>query len=138
MIKIKGEKELFKKFNNFEVDLTKAVSKVVGITAFSVQKRAQASLNTVSNGRVYKRGKKTHTASKEGDSPNTDTGELVGSIQVDYQAPNLNAFVGTDKEYGFFLETEKNRPWLEPAKEEETKDFEERLITSINKQILEA
>jgi HK97 gp10 family phage protein len=72
-----------------------------------------------SEGRVYKRGSVTHVASEAGYPPNTDTGHLVQSIQMDFEDGGLKGFVGTNLKYGAYLEfgTTKMaaRPWLGPA-----------------------
>lgn len=64
-------------------------------------------------------GEYEHVASQEGDAPNTDTGTLVNSIQVEVTGKTVD--VGTRLAYGSFLEfgTRKMRPrpWLFPAYE---------------------
>lgn len=60
-----------------------------------------------------------HTAASEGEAPNTDTGRLVQSVQVDVQ-PNA-VLVGSSLDYAGFLENGTRRmgarPWLFPALE---------------------
>ena len=73
-----------------------------------------------------------HIASKPGAAPNTDTGRLVASIQVDIK-PDLIT-VGTSLDYGRYLEyggkTEATgspnyaRPWLNPAVEKNRAAFD--------------
>lgn len=68
-------------------------------------------------------GEYQHVASAEGDAPNTDTGRLVNSIQVEVTDKTVD--VGTSLEYGAYLEfgTRKmgERPWLFPAFERQKK-----------------
>lgn len=60
-----------------------------------------------------------HTASTEGNPPNTDTGRLVRGIDWEVNTENMTALVGTNVKYGPWLEfgTLKMgpRPWLLPA-----------------------
>lgn len=73
-----------------------------------------------------------HIASRAGDAPNTDTGRLVASIQVEIK-PDL-VTVGTSLNYGRFLEfggkSEQSgsphyaRPWLFPAAEKNRAAFD--------------
>jgi len=55
-----------------------------------------------------------HTVSKEGDAPNTDTGRLVNSIQVEVQPEGV--YVGTNVDYAKHLEF-GSHPFLVPALE---------------------
>lgn len=72
-----------------------------------------------STGRTYTRGSVTHVASAPGEAPNTDTGKLVSSIKIQKDAKLFTVAVGTDLEYGKFLEFGTTRmaarPWLGPA-----------------------
>ena len=73
-----------------------------------------------------------HIASKPGAAPNTDTGRLVASIQVDIK-PDLIT-VGTSLDYGRYLEyggkseatgsPNYARPWLNPAVEKNRAAFD--------------
>lgn len=64
-------------------------------------------------------GQYEHTTSAEGDAPNTDTGRLVQSIQVEITKKAV--FVGSTLEYASYLEFGTRsmvaRPWLFPAVE---------------------
>ena len=72
-----------------------------------------------SKGRTYVRGGVSHTASKPGNPPNTDTGQLVQGIAWQYDEVNLAGVVGTNVKHGAILELTPNpelrRPWLKPA-----------------------
>mgnify|MGYP003631025197 FL=1 len=65
----------------------------------------------------------SHTAAKAGGAPNSDTGALVNSIQVELKGSGLGkgVGVGTRLDYGRWLENGtkkmKARPWLNPALE---------------------
>ena len=80
----------------------------------------------------------SHVAAKEGESPNTDTGRLIGSIALDRVKGKKVAYVGTNVDYGFFLETVQNRPWLQPSLVKEVADFKSNMTRSVNMQIKKA
>ena len=80
-----------------------------------------------------------HVASEEGDAPNTDTGTLASSVQVDATANYV--FVGTTLKYGPWLEfgtkRMEARPWLNPALERNRKsisDIFQKKIDSVTNQ----
>lgn len=137
---IEGVEELKSAFKNFVFDMDKAIDDAVRVTAFKVQATATLAIRKPSNsGNFVKRGKTVmHEISKEGDSPNTDTGRLIGSIQVDHTKGSQVAFVGTNLDYGLFLETTHNRPWLEPAKIAETNFFANNVTNAMDSQIKKA
>lgn len=139
-IVIKGFKELKAAFAKLVVDMDVAIDDAVRITAFKVQANAILSIREPSNsGNFVKRGKTVmHEISKEGDSPNTDSGRLIGDVKVDHKKGKQTAFVGTDLGYGLFLETILNRPWLEPAKEAEIKSFSDNVAFAMDSQIKKA
>lgn len=72
-----------------------------------------------------------HTAAKAGAAPNTDTGALVNSIQVEAQGTGFGnskgVFVGTRLAYGAYLEYGTKsmlaRPWLWPALDRKRADM---------------
>lgn len=59
------------------------------------------------------------TVSEPRNPPNTDTGRLVQSIKFEFENGGLVAYVGTNLNYGAWLEfgtvKMKARPWLRPA-----------------------
>lgn len=140
MTQVTGMKELTSNLNNFVYDMDKAIDDAVRITALKVQVEAVKSIRQPSHGMLVKRrtaegNMYTHMASKEGESPNTDTGELVGSITTDHHKGQKVAYVGTNVDHGFYLETVLNRPWLEPSKMAQVKDFGNNMKSAINMQI---
>jgi len=82
------------------------------------------------NGNAYE-----HTASEEGSAPNTDTGRLVSSVQV--EVTPLGIFVGSTLEYAGHLEygtkTMGARPWLIPAVEKNKAAIERLMRKDIDK-----
>lgn len=137
---VKGQQELELAFKKFIFDLDQGIDDAVRITAFKVSNTAQMSIREPSNSGKFTNAKKKrkHEISKEGDAPNTDTGRLIGSIAVVHEKGSQVAHVGTNLDYGLFLETTHNRPWLEPAKDEEIKFFSDNMANALDSQIKKA
>lgn len=140
IVKIKGEDALKNALNKFVFDLDKAVDDAVRVTAFKVQITAMDNIREPSHsGNFVSRGKTVrHEISKEGDSPNTDSGRLIGSISTEHERGSQVAHVGTNLIYGLSLETTLNRPWLEPAKDAEIKFFSDNMANALDSQIKKA
>jgi phage gpG-like protein len=142
-VTIIGEAELNAALDSFAFNLDEAIDDAVRVTAIKVQQSAIKSIREPSMGTYVTRytasGKPySHVASKEGETPNTDTGRLIGSIALDHHKGEKVAYVGTNVDYGFFLETVMNRPWLQPAKDREIGFMKVRIKSAINKQIKQA
>jgi HK97 gp10 family phage protein len=86
--------------------------------------------------RAYKRGTKIHYASKPGNPPAIDTGNLIGKILMSVKSSEVE--LGTNVKYGKWLEegtgSMEPRPWLEPAIERN----ENKIMNNITKAINEA
>lgn len=141
---IKGDKELLKKLQGLPIDIEQAIGEALNATANQVRTTAIKSIQAKSSGETVTRysqgGKKySHTASKVGDAPNTDTGALVRSIAVEPARTKLEAYVGTTLEYGKFLEmgTRKmgERPWLYPALNANIKNLQTNVVNAVQRQI---
>ena len=137
-VTITGLDDVLAKLTGFAVDMDKVIDDTVKITAFKVQSQAIFDIKEPSQGKAIKKGSKIHIQSLEGNAPNTDTGRLIGSIMVEHNKGDQFAFVGTNLDYGFFLETVHNRPWLEPAKEAQVEFFADNMKAVIEKEIAEA
>ncbi len=140
---VTGLKELQHTLNKFLIDTDKAVSIAIGKTAFAVNKRAKLAIRDPSIGthvtRYSASGKPyAHVASKPGDAPNTDTGRLINSIAIKFTTGDQVAHVFTNLEYGFFLETVHNRPFLVPALNAEIGSFKDRVTAAVSAQIEKA
>lgn len=132
------ESDLLRALKKFSVDTAQAVDDTVRITAHNVRVSAIKKIRKPSQGKSYKRGSVTHVASKEGSAPNTDTGRLIGSIRMEHDKGTQNAFVGTDLDYGAFLELLMDRPWLQPSLDRHIPDFEKNMYKVVEKQIKKA
>jgi len=111
-----GLSSLVKKLETITPKQNKALSLALGESAVLIHGEAVKSiLAHKSSGITY--GK--HTASKEGYPPNSDTGMLVKSIQFDVNYEKITAQIGTNLNYGLWLEFGTKdmgeRPWLRPA-----------------------
>lgn len=122
-VTVSGDKELNRKLNKLGIKMMAAIDAGVFITAQGVRTDSIKSIQTQSTGKAVQRSRQgggtyTHTASNEGQAPNTDTGKLVASIAVEKEK-EANYLVGSNLDYAAFLEfgTRKTgpRPWLEPA-----------------------
>ena len=96
-----------------------------------VRSTAMKSIRSQSSGREVTRtreggGQYRHIAASAGHAPNTDTGRLVSSIQVDVRQNDV--FVGSTLEYAAPLEfgttRMQPRPWLNPALEQNRRTIE--------------
>jgi HK97 gp10 family phage protein len=102
--------------------------------ALVVERDVQQNFTLQGSGREYKRGKKVHRASVKGEPPAIDTGVLRASIMSEVKTKGLGvigmvgpdvehiaskAEVGTDVNYGLYLELGTSRmqprPFLRPA-----------------------
>tara|TARA_R110001599_G_scaffold60867_3_gene169042 strand:+ start:1778 stop:2212 length:435 start_codon:yes stop_codon:yes gene_type:complete len=142
-VTISGLKQLNINIKEFTGDMDKAVDDAVRITAAKVQRTAIKTIRNPSMGTYvtrYTAGGKpySHVAAKEGESPNTDTGRLIGSISMDHLTGKKVAYVGTNVDYGFFLETVQNRPWLQPSLNQEIAGFKINMTRAVQMQIKKA
>jgi len=115
---------LMLKVNN----ISSAVDRSIRQGALAVESEAIHSIQSGSKtGATYKSGKsKTHQASRAGEAPATDTGNLVSNIQaVKNMSGDGSWLVGSSLDYAKFLEFGTTmggghispRPWLIPALE---------------------
>lgn len=102
-----------------------AVERVIASSVQDVLNTAKISIQRhESSGTTYTKynPRREHTASAEGNPPNSDTGFLVSNIHAVIDADKLGGAVESRAEYSIFLEfgTSKMqpRPFLQPALEE--------------------
>ena len=103
--------------DNYESQLKGIVFRAINL----VHNEVIQGITEPKSGRVYKRGDKTHTASKAGEYPANDTGMLRRSIKKKMLNDGLQGFVWTDMSYAKALEfgtrTMAPRPFLQPSLE---------------------
>lgn len=134
-VSVTGDKELLRKINKLSVDLQQATREAVYGTAQSVRTYAIKSIQKQSMGGMVN----GHVVSQPGDAPNTDTGRLVSSINVQPLKPANEMYVGTTLEYGKYLEhgtmNMQERPWLQPALDAMVQRFRKELEKAIDRQL---
>jgi len=119
--------QVIRKQKNQQVfpDYLKQVKQIVARGGNLVRNTAVRSIQShQSSGVTYTKynPNRTHTASKEGNPPNTDTGFLVNNINIVIDGDGLGASIESRADYSEALEfgTSKMgaRPFLQPALEE--------------------
>ena len=144
--------DALKMLDDLPAEVNKEVNKVTRQSVFKMKGVAVKSISaSPSQGitrKVYNskkdggglRGK--HTASKAGDAPNTDTGNLVQSIKVKKQKTlgGLDSYLlGSPLDYAAWLEfgtlTTAARPWLQPAVDNVSEDHVKRMTKAVRKGI---
>jgi HK97 gp10 family phage protein len=145
--KVRGLDELKQAFVSFAIDMDKAIDDAVYDVANQVRNTAIKSIQKKSSGKKVRRkkqggGYRDHIAAAAGEAPNTDNGDLVRSIAVEHVKFSQVAYVGTNLDYGAWLEfgtkQMKPRPWLEPAKDENINNFKKAAIKAAEKQVKKA
>ncbi|MCK4957749.1 MAG: hypothetical protein KAT00_00075 [Planctomycetes bacterium] len=131
-IKIEGVEETQKAMAKLAKQFGPAIAEAAFLGAQAIRTTAIQSIQDQSPGEIVIRsrtgggGEYEHTAAAAGEAPNTDTGDLVNSIQVEVLPTGI--FVGTRLAYGGWLELGtkkmKARPWLFPALEANRAEIE--------------
>lgn len=113
------------KHKQVTVQYERAVRSLIGQAGNLVRNTAVNSINQgAKSGVIYEKynPRRTHKASAAGEAPATDTGYLVGNINIVEDADGLGVSVESRAEYSQALEfgTSKMgaRPFLQPALEE--------------------
>lgn len=136
---VEGVEEVNRNLARLGKEYGEAVVKASMAGAELVRGEAIKSIQSTSGGDVVTRtraggGTYDHTVSEAGDAPNTDTGRLVSSIQVDVNP--LGIFVGSSLEYAGYLEfgtsSMEPRPWLNPALESQRRNIEKLVANAVS------
>ena len=140
---INGLAETLRAFDKLDVVLKFKISDAIEETADEVRRRAIQDIRITSAGKTATRytqplGKRSVIVSKRGDAPNSDTERLEGSIDVSVQRGDPFGFVFTELEYGFFLETVHNRPWLQPALHKSKTFMKKALVRNLTEAVKQA
>ena len=126
-VKISGLKTLEGQFETLEKLASTEPLKAVAAAAYAIQSNAIKNIRQNTDGTPQQRyrPKRIAFASQPFEFPNSDTGVLVGSIQVEIidSLKNPTALVGSNHEYAKFLEFGTRnmapRPWLGLAAQNE-------------------
>lgn len=118
---IKGVQNISSKFKKFEAEVLAYQVLAMQKATMRVHETAVKSIQDNSDGTPQFRynPKRVVNVSAPGDPPNTDTGRLVQSIQMNFLDGGMTGQVGTNLKYGAYLEfgttKMRARPWLAPA-----------------------
>lgn len=117
------------KLPRLERRLPFAVREIVAVTTLEAQRVMKESMREGKSGRMYRRGKRTHQASADGEAPAIDYGHLINSLMVTFEHGGMSGVVYTNSDYAAPLEfgTRKMapRPFMDPAAEAVSKGFYE-------------
>ena len=140
-IKIKNINEALKKFDTLKKDLQEPFREVIQGGAQLIRGEAIKDIQTgVKSGRIYEQynPRRTHRASAPGQSPASDTGNLVRNIIVRNENKDL-VKVESNAPYSSFLEfgTSKMlpRPFLFPATEKSRPKIAQAVFNRVKKEI---
>ena len=157
MIETDGFREMMIRFSSLPTDVGVEVRKAVNQGALMVHADAVRSIRSPSGGRVYvrrkaRRGKRgfgrgsrtgIHIASKPGDAPNTDTGNLINNIRVSRVKGNTrkgySVYVRAVTPYAKRLEFGDSeleaRPFMRPALAKNAPKIEELIFNAVRSQL---
>lgn len=127
-VEIKGGDKLLKQLGAIPDNIKKEVGYVFIAGVLGIHSEAVKSIQEHrSQGITYKRGGISHTASKPGFPPNSDTGTAAKSIMFNIDKEKLIGEVGTNLRYladlEFGTERIEERPWLGPAYRKKYKEI---------------
>lgn len=139
--KLEGAEKVSEMLKSLDAEAKIKVQQVIDSSAQNIRNHAIRSIqNSPATGRTYKRGAVSHTASSEGNPPKTDTGGLVRSISA--SVGDLVAEIGAYINYAVHLEFGTRnmgaRPFMQPAMEQERKNFFSKMNKALNEAILRA
>jgi HK97 gp10 family phage protein len=144
MIKITGTRELLNNIKRLGADAEKIERDSVFVTANAIKNHAVKSIQEVSKGRYGPHQKQgggmgERWFSAAGDAPNTDTGNLQRSINIEPLQPQKTMYVGVNADYGVYLEfgtrNIKPRPFMQPAIDA-NQDYLEKTVAKKYKELL--
>jgi HK97 gp10 family phage protein len=120
LVTLTGDKEMKKAFRAFENKSEDAFTKAMNISAQTIRTAAiRLIMKGARSGAQYTVGGKTAQRSAPGEPPKSDTGHLVANIDATIDADGGGATVGTNVDYGLWLEVGTSkmaaRPWLMPS-----------------------
>jgi HK97 gp10 family phage protein len=138
---IKGVANIPKKFKKFQQEVMAYQIRAMQSATLKIHETAVKSIQENADGTPQVRydPKRTVNVSAPGDPPNTDTGRLVQSIQMNFLNDGLTGQVGTNLLYGKYLEfgttKMRARPWLAPAVAQVTEDLKDIFKKAFNEVI---
>ena len=139
-VQVEGIEEVQRNLARLADAYGKAVADALVVSGNEVRNTAIRSIQEKSSGRTVTRSRAggstyEHVAAAAGSAPNTDTGRLVQSVQVDITADSV--FVGSTLEYAPWLEFGTRnmlpRPWLNPALEANRRSIIKRVKDAVER-----
>jgi len=143
-LKVTGSQDIIRRLRKVTKNVDEIAAESVFLTANLVKNTAVKSIQSISMGERVRRprqggGTLSHVASRPGDAPNTDNGDLIKSISVQPLQPKKTMTVGVNAKYAIPLEFgTKNmeaRPYMQPSMEE-NKDALDRFLANKLKALL--
>lgn len=137
-MQVEGIEQLQRNMRQLADEIGEAMAGALVAGGNDVRNTAIRSIQSVSGGSEVTRSRNggntyQHTAAGPGQAPNTDTGRLVNSIQVEVDGGSV--FVGSTLEYAGWLEHGTRRmaarPWLNPALEANRKNINDRVRDAV-------
>lgn len=117
-----------------EAKLEKQLEQFVQDGAAFLEGGLKTNIASAKSGRAYKRGKdKVHIASAPGESPASDSGNLISSIGPPIYPSTLEAVIGTNVEYAPILEAKDglDRPLWQKTVDESMPTLEKMLEQAV-------
>ena len=139
-VQVQGIEEVQRNLAKLADSYGKAVADALVVSGNDVRNTAIRSIQEKSSGRTVTRSRAggstyEHVAAAAGSAPNSDTGRLVQSVQVDITADSV--FVGSTLEYAPWLEFGTRnmlpRPWLNPALEANRRSIIKRVKDAVER-----
>ena len=139
-VQVEGIEEVQRNLARLADAYGKAVADALVVSGNEVRNTAIRSIQEKSSGRTVTRSRAggstyEHVAAAAGSAPNTDTGRLVQSVQVDITDDSV--FVGSTLEYAPWLEFGTRnmlpRPWLNPALEANRRSIIKRVKDAVER-----
>jgi HK97 gp10 family phage protein len=120
LVSMDGDDDMRKAFRSFENKSGDAFERAIKVSAQEIRTAAiRLIMKGSRSGVQYTVGGKTAQRSAPGEPPKTDTGHLVANIDATIDADGGGATVGTNVQYGLYLEVGTSkmaaRPWLSPT-----------------------
>lgn len=146
---IVGLASLERKLRRLGPESTQVAKREIAAGALILQNAIRTAIASGSkSGRIYTRGGVQHQASAPGEAPATDTGRLLGSINVETSPDGLSASIGvtelTNVPYARRLEFGgmdsrgvfiAERPYIRPAWRENIKNIRNSIREALDKSI---
>jgi HK97 gp10 family phage protein len=133
--KVEGMDALIIKLHNLEGTSDEILGQSLLAGAFVLEGKLKQGFHGAKSGRIYKRGRKFHTASAPGQTPAIDYGALLSSIAS--QRSGNSAIVFTDKAYAPPLEfgTAKMaaRPFMRPTLDKHREEIQKTVAASVRR-----